>query len=470
VMRQIIFILGFLFASTFCFSQACSTNPGAGVTCACNVQWDANHVTAPVGNTNRVYDVCYANSLGLHNTQRIGMFLHGGGYAGKLHDSGDYPPAANITSLVLNNGSPINLYLVEYTVILLGQLTEQLDPGDTSMSLLSVFGTQWESLVWWPTGAGNGFTATVDTGADAENVTITATSGSYSSATWTIGGHGPTRTHPAGTFVWNPATSAGVGSGWPAAETDIASFTSFVAQCSTGGLTPGTGVCSGFSSVPGNPQHIVEIGGSAGGLLGLRFLQAGCNSGATCPYLVNTPGAIGYTSWTAKSWRVSNPVGTSSIGYSDALDPAAIYVHDLLLGRQNDLGGFGNIAMCECVPECTDFDNTTTISCLSGPNACYTSCTNTMSPLAISRAGTPIPVSGWTCAGDGDTDFYQADVEMGTQPHMTTTVYPHTAHGCNAFSNTTNPAWIHSLMLLGPGASPGSPSGTVQSSDTVGPN
>jgi hypothetical protein len=469
-MRQIIFILGFLFASTFCFSQACSTNPGAGVTCACNVQWDANHVTAPVGNTNRVYDVCYANSLGLHNTQRIGMFLHGGGYAGKLHDSGDYPPAANITSLVLNNGSPINLYLVEYTVILLGQLTEQLDPGDTSMSLLSVFGTQWESLVWWPTGAGNGFTATVDTGADAENVTITATSGSYSSATWTIGGHGPTRSHPAGTFVWNPATSAGVGSGWPAAETDIASFTSFVAQCSTGGLTPGTGVCSGFSSVPGNPQHIVEIGGSAGGLLGLRFLQAGCNSGATCPYLVNTPGAIGYTSWTAKSWRVSNPVGTSSIGYSDALDPAAIYVHDLLLGRQNDLGGFGNIAMCECVPECTDFDNTTTISCLSGPNACYTSCTNTMSPLAISRAGTPIPVSGWTCAGDGDTDFYQADVEMGTQPHMTTTVYPHTAHGCNAFSNTTNPAWIHSLMLLGPGASPGSPSGTVQSSDTVGPN
>ena len=449
-MRQLIFILGLLFASPFCFSQACTTNPGAGVPCVCNVQWDSNHVTSPAGDTTRTYDVCYANSLGPHNTHRIGMFLHGGGYAGNLHDGGDYMPAENITSMVLNNGSPIDLYLVEYTTILLGQLTAQVDPGDTSMSLLSVFGTQWESSVWWPTSAGSGFTATVDTGANAENVAITATSGSYSSATWTIAGGGATRSHPAGTYVWNPATRAGVGTGWPVSETDIASFASFLAQCSTGGLTPGTGVCSGFNSVPGNPQQIVQIGDSAGGLLGLRFLQAGCNTGTACPYLVNTQGAIGYTPWTAKNWRVSNPNGSSSIGYSDALDPAAIYVHDVLLGRQNDLGGFGNVAICQCVPECTDFDNTTTISCISGPNACYTSCTNAMSPLAISRAGTHIPVAGWTCAGNGDTDFYQADVEMGQQHNMSATVYSGTGHECNAFSNTSNPAWVHSLMLLGP--------------------
>src|ERR1700685_1991717 len=122
-MRQLIFILGLLFASPFCFSQACTTNPGAGVTCVCNVQWDSNHVTSPAGDTTRTYDVCYANSLGPHNPHRIGMFLHGGGYAGNLHDGGDYMPAENITSMVLNNGSPIDLYLVEYTTILLGQLT-----------------------------------------------------------------------------------------------------------------------------------------------------------------------------------------------------------------------------------------------------------------------------------------------------------------------------------------------------------
>ena len=442
-MRQPALLLALFFTSTFCFSQACTANPGPGVSCTCGVQWDTNHVTSPAGNTSRTYDVCYATRLGLNNTNRIGLYLHGGGYAGKLHDSGDYMPVANITQMVLNNGSPIDLYLMDYTVILLGQLTEPLRPGNTSMSLLSVFGTEWESFVWWPTGAGSGFTATIDTGANAENVTITATSGSYSSATWTIGGHGAARSHPAGTYVWNPATGAGVGTGWPVAETDIASFASFLGQCSAGGLTPGTGACSGFHSVPGNPQHIVEIGGSAGGLYGLRFLQAGCNTGASCPYLVNTPGAVGYTSWTARNWRVSNPNGVSSIGYSDALDPAAIYVHDSLLGRGNDLGGYGNLAMCECQPQCTNF-NQTTISCTAGPNACYTACTNAMSPLAISVAGTHIPVSGWTCAGTGDLDFYQADVEMGQQPNMSYTVYQ-APHGCNSA------AWFHSLTLLGSG-------------------
>ena len=451
-MKKAVWILALLFAATFSLSQACTTTPGTGVTCVCNVQWDSNHVTSPAGNTTRTYDVCYATSLGLNNTNRIGMFLHGGGYAGKLHDNGDYMPPANITSMVLNSGSPINLFLVDYTVILLGQLTEPLNRDNTSMSLLSVFGTKWQSSAWWPTGAGTGFTATVDTGANAEDVTITATSGSYSSATWTIGGNGAARTHPAGTYVWIPATSAGIGSGWPVAENDIASFASFLAQCSAGGLTPGTGVCSTFHSVPGNPQEIVEIGASAGGLYGLRFLQAGCNNGTTCAYLVNTPSAVGYTPWNAKNWRVRNPYGTTSIGYSDAMDPAAIYQHDVLLGRGNDLGGFANLAMCECVPGCTNFNNLT-ISCETGANACYNSCTNLMSPLAISQAGTPIPVSGWTCAGTIDRDFYQAEVDMGHQPNMSDTVYVGSGHGCNA------QAWTHSLILLG---SPGVPHGEVE--------
>ena len=462
-MRQAVLLLALFFTGTFSFAQSCTTSPGTGVSCVCGVQWDSNSVTSPAGNTTRSYDVCYATHQGLNNTNRIGLFLHGGGYAGKLHDSGDYMSSADITQMVLNNGSPINLYLVDYTVIMLGQLTEPLEPGDTSMSLLSVFGTEWESFVWWPTGAGSGFTATIDTGANAENVTITATSGSYSAATWTIGGHGATKSHAAGANVWNPATSAGVGTGWPVAETDIASFASFLGQCSTGGLTPGTGVCAGFNSVPGNPQHIVEIGGSAGGLYGLRFLQAGCNTGTNCPYLVNTPGAVGYTPWTARNWRVNNPNGLSSIGYSDAMDPAAIYVHDVLLGRENDLGGIANLGMCECLPQCTDFDNQTTMSCISGPNACYTACTNLMSPLAISRAGTPIPVPGWTCAGIDDLDFYQAEVEMGQQPNMSYTAYP-AGHGCD------EGAWLRSLNLLGSAGIGGlSEPDTVQSSATGDP-
>jgi hypothetical protein len=65
--------------STCCVAQyTCSSgNIGAGATCACNIEWDTNHVTEPGGNELRVYDVCYQTSAGVSNKDRIAVFIHG---------------------------------------------------------------------------------------------------------------------------------------------------------------------------------------------------------------------------------------------------------------------------------------------------------------------------------------------------------------------------------------------------------
>jgi hypothetical protein len=489
-MRCPILIAALMLINTYCAAQQCTSgNIGAGVTCACNIEWDTNHVTEPGGDELRVYDVCYQTSAGVNNKNRIAVFIHPGAWWLRL--DGSVPTAAQIQGIV-NKG--VNLYIPAYTVLSYGQLTSQINPGDTHLvakQALNGLCPNDPTLVSC-IGSG-GYTVRVD----SEVFQVTSMTGDYrSAATFSFSGQARQR-HAVNTYQFFPAL------GWPIPANDLASLMSFLAQCSAGGLTPGTGSCASFSTVPGDPQRIVRMGASAGGLLGLRFLQDKCDTGTRCPYLNNKVGTEGYTPWTARTWRVFNPFGKSSIGWSDELDPPAVYAQNQLTGRQHTGGTTVAVMLCGCTPACDNnnpssfnlgpwistfsyslnyvvtYKNTSYISlinnnlgnepdanssnwqsqgaagsaamtCTHNPSACYTSCTSKLSPLALSVGGHHVPVTGWLCDAQLDGDFQVIDALIGRQPNMSSTYYAGQHHGCGT-TNTNGQAYLDTLTHLGSG-------------------
>ena len=457
------------------------------MTCACNIQWDTNHVTEPGGDELRLYDVCYQTGAGVSNKSRIAVFIHGGTWIGRL--DGHVPTTAQIQGIV-NKG--VNLYIPAYTVLSYGQLTSQINPGDTSLVAKEVLnGLCPEDPTLVSCIGSGGYTVKVD----SEVFNVTSMTGDYrTAATFNFSGTAA-QTHAVNTYQYFPALS------WPIPANDLASFMSFLAQCAAGGLTPGTGNCASFNAVPGSPQRIVRMGASAGGLLGLRFLQSKCNTGIFCPYLNNQAGTAGYTPWTARNWRVFNPFGKSSIGWSDELDPPAVYAQNQLTGRQKTGGTAVAPMLCGCTPSC-DNDNPSSfnlgpwlstfsyslnyvvtygnvsyislvnsnlghepdtspvdwqaqgpagsaaMTCTKNPSACYTSCTHRMSALALSVAGNHMPVAGWICDAQKDGDFRTIDALMGQQPNMSYTYYPDQFHECGT-NNTNGQAYVDTLINLG---------------------
>jgi len=487
-MRCLTLIATLMLINTYCAAQHCTSgNIGAGVSCACNIEWDTNHVTEPGGDELRVYDVCYQASAGVNNKNRIAVFIHGGTWWGRL--DGDMPTAAQIQGIV-NKG--VNLYMPAYTVLSYGQLNSQINPGDTYLVAKQVLNGLCPNDPTSVSCIGSGGYAVK---VDSEVFHVTSMTGDYRTAA-TFNFSEPARqTHTANTNQYFPALH------WPVPANDLASLLSFFAQCSAGGLTPGTGVCASFNTVPGDPQRIVRMGGSAGGLLGLRFLQSGCNTGTHCPYLNNKAGTEGYTPWTARTWRVSNPFGKSSIGWSDELDPPAVYAQNQLTGRHNTGGTAVAPMLCGCTPSCDSnnpssfnlgpwistfsyslnyvvtYNNTSYISlinnnlghepdtnssdwqsqgpagsaamtCTHNPSACYTSCTSKLSALALSVAGHHIPITGWVCDAQNDGDFAVIDGLMGQQPNMSFTYYPGQNHGCGT-KDTNGQAYLDTLTHLG---------------------
>ena len=135
------------------------------------------------------------------------MELHAGGFAGKTHDSGDYPDPTFIDENVNpTSGTPNNLYIPNYTVSELGILTATLNAGSCSMSLTSHYPC---GTYWWPTG-GTPFPILVDSGPNQESLVVTNISGSCSAATWTLQSCA-TKTHTVST--WNLTSAAPLGDG-----------------------------------------------------------------------------------------------------------------------------------------------------------------------------------------------------------------------------------------------------------------
>jgi hypothetical protein len=488
------FITTLMLIATYSAAQHCTSgNIGAGVTCACNIEWDTNHVTEPGGDELRVYDVCYQASAGVNNKNRIAVFIHPGTWWARL--DGSVPTAAQIQGIV-NKG--VNLYIPAYTVLSYGQLTAQINPGDTHLVAKQVLNGLCPNDPTLVSCAGSGgYTVRVD----SEVFNVTSMTGDYrTAATFNFSGQA-TQTHTVNAYQFFPALR------WPIPANDLASLMSFLAQCSAGGLTPGTGSCASFDTVPGNPQQIVRMGASAGGLLGLRFLQSGCNTGAGCPYLNNQVGTAGYTPWSARQWTVFNPYGKSSIGWSDELDPPAVYAQNQLVGRQHTGGSTVATMLCGCTPSCDNNNpssfnlgpwistfsyslnyvvthgnisyislinnnlgndpnthpadwqsqgaaGSAAMTCTHSPSACYTSCTAPMSPFALSVAGHHVPVTGWLCAAQLDGDFGIIDALMGQQPNMSFTYYAGQYHGCGT-TNTKGRAYLDTLTNLGsPGVEP----------------
>lgn len=476
--------------ATYCAAQQCTSgNIGAGVTCACNIEWDTNHVTEPGGDQLRVYDVCYQTSAGVNNKNRIAVFIHGGAWIGTL--DGHVPTTAQIQGIV-NKG--VNLYMPAYTVFSYGQLTSQINPGDTHLVAKEVINGLCPNDPTLASCIGSGgYTVRVD----SEVFDVTSMTGDYRTAA-TFNFSGPARqTHTVNAYQFFPALR------WPVPANDLASLMSFLAQCSAGGLTPGTGSCASFNTVPGDPQRIVRMGSSTGGMIGLLFLQGKCYTGAQCPYLNNRVGTEGYTPWTARKWTVYNPFGTSSIDWSAELDPPAVYAQDELTGRQRSGGTAVAPMLCGCTPSCDNnnpssfnlgpwdstfsyslnyvvtYKNTSYISlinnnrgnepdtrssdwqsqgaagsagmtCTHNPSACYTNCTSKLSSLALSVAGQHMPVTGWVCDAQLDGDFRVIDALMGQQPNMSYTYYAGQYHGCGT-TNTNGQAYLDTLKHLGSG-------------------
>ena len=523
------------------FGQACSSQCVSGsltgysgvISCACGIQWDTNQVTNPTGNEIRSFDVYWPTALGVTNTSRIIMELHGGGFAGKTHDSGDYPDPTFIDENVNpTSETPNNLYIPNYTVAELGILTATLNAGSCSMSLTSLYPC---GTYWWPTG-GTPFPILVDSGPNQESLVVTNMSGSCSAATWTLQSCA-TKTHTVSTWsltsvaplgdgtqtVYTGTITGGAGNAlagtiittsgfvitgslcpnyicndgtymvvsststtltvdnpygvsethaasatnhiyqWltnvqpPVALRDLASFLSFLAQCAYGGTSYNSGPCAsvaGAANMPGNPQQIIDTGGSSGGMWALLLLQGGCNNGFTCSFLDNNLADVGkgYTPWNNTNWAIANPYGMVHVGFSDAQDAPSVYARDTLKGRLWTLGGVYPPSLCGCVPSCDNGNpasfNIETMTCNANPSSCYTSCSSTMAPYYMSSVlGVHVPVASWMCDGVGtggvcnsdgsttcgsgaDQDFCEINCLMGTQPNFTTVGWP-AGHGCN---------------------------------------
>lgn len=214
-MKRLLIIFVLLLWAVEGLGQACSSQCVGGsligysgaISCACGIQWDTNQVTNPTGNEIRSFDVYWPTALGVTNTNRIIMELHGGGFAGKTHDSGDYPDPTFIDENVNpTSGTPNNLYIPNYTVSELGILTATLNAGSCSMSLASHYGC---GGYWWPTG-GTPFPILVDSGPNQESLVVTNMSGSCSAATWTLQSCA-TKTHTVSTWGLTSATPLGDG-------------------------------------------------------------------------------------------------------------------------------------------------------------------------------------------------------------------------------------------------------------------
>lgn len=511
----------------------------SNISCSCGIQWDTAQpgVINPAGGDLRCYDAFWLTSPGLANRNREAVWLTAGGYNGLTQNN--YLSAANISDIVQgdnsNRGAPTNFYVGNYTKALLINLTSTISSGSTTMAVNGSVG----GCAWWPTGTGAGgsFPITLDDTAVQESLSVTALSGSCSSASWTLAS-GPAANHTitantltvaanasggqtvyTGTFAGGASNAlagqvfivAGFGTaanngtylctgsslttltlnnaygvsethagtatnriyGWatnvqyPTPVNDVASFFSFLAHCSYGGTSYNSGSCAGFTNVPGNPQQIMLMNDSAGGLYELVALQGGCNKGSTCTFLDNNPAHAGhgYTVWTDTNWTVQNPYGSyTELGRSSAIDPAALYAKTAVNGnpggagqnsRLADSDGTGTISVCGCVPNCDNGNpsswNSTTQLCSSNPSTCYTACAQNWGTYYRSAVqSTPIPVPSWVCDGVGtgsciagvptltgsfDGIFGIEDCIIGTQTNMTAVGYPG-GHTCGGTSFT----------------------------------
>jgi hypothetical protein len=472
----------------------------------------------------------------------MAWLLHAGGFAGKLHDSGDYPTPSLIYGVIFPNGEatqwPVNVYIPTYSAAFLGYLTSTSKIGDASIQLTSSFGCGY----WWPTG-GAPFMITLDQGANQESLSVTGsdTSWNCSADVWTLSSS-LAKKHPVnsvsftsvaaasgGETVYTGTITGGLGNAFagriftvtglvttndgtymatastptaltlvnpngvkethegtgvtndmyvwinavqpPLALNDLASFASFLGQCSYGGTGYNTGPCLGFTNVPGDPNRIIDFSFSAGGMWSLTFLQGGCSkgrvNGVECPFLNNVAGTSGYTPWTGTNWTFDNPDGTAALAISFAIDAPEVYAKDSIQGRLWTLGGVFPTSLCGCTPSCDNSNPASftraSLTCNTHPSSCYSTCQQTLSPQYISAVlGEHVPVEGWGCDGVGgkgsatgscidgvptcelgaDPDFCEADCLIGSQPNMSESSYPG-GHGC------TPEAVTHMLELEG---------------------
>ena len=198
------------------------------------------------------------------------MELHAGGFAGKTHDSGDYPDPTFIDENVNPTaGTPNNFYIPNYTVSELGILTATLNAGSCSMSLTSHYPC---GTYWWPTG-GTPFPILVDSGPNQESFVVTNMSGSCSAATWTLQSCA-TKTHTVST--WNLTSVAPLGDGTQTVY--------------TGTIT----------------------GGAGNALAGTVITTSGfVITGSLCPNYICNNGTYMVVSSTSTTLTVDNPYGVS---------------------------------------------------------------------------------------------------------------------------------------------------------------
>lgn len=414
------------------------------VTAVCAAQWSAytyGSPNAPSGNEGNTYDHYYLTATGETNLKPILLFVHGGGFM-VTQATETYPQYARLMAQFARDG--FDVYHPTYTVLNFFQVQAQVNSGDTNASI------KWANFALINPASGfcsstTGWTMPVDGGtANADVWTITGITGNLcdgAAHTITITRSASSTTHANGAYAWT------TGLGLPAVEGDMAGFLSFLATCSTGGLSPLAGACSSYTHVPGDPNQIRYWGISAGGQLGaLMILKGSCWKGSTCTLMNITPGTPGGHEWSATGWTIQNPHWTVPMVFASmASNTGEAYAQNQILGGSQAtdttstaaimLTGTGTNPGVPSCPGGAGGFNMATLVCAS-PTATYTA-SLLQSPLAIINAGTSFGPGGPFAleqSGGQDTDFNVYEPLVGAKPGFLAHNYPLLSHGLDYLS------------------------------------
>lgn len=171
------------------------------MTAVCNVQWDSNYTSVPAGNETMTYHVLYQTSLGVGNKNRILIWQHPG--AGKV-------PRDNVNSLDANTAAQMvkfaqdgwNVYLPTYTLGTALRTTAQINSGSTTGTFVDPAIAHCGNYCYAPPSGNLTAYLLIDTGDNAEVLTVSNISANMQSGAATLTFGSSTITHANATNAW----------------------------------------------------------------------------------------------------------------------------------------------------------------------------------------------------------------------------------------------------------------------------
>jgi hypothetical protein len=362
----------------------------------------SSFITSPLNEGNKI-DIFYLTSYGSGQSNKAPIMLdvHGGAFS-RTAATIQTNYCNQMLRIVADNG--VNIYSPYYTVNSMWQLGANLNPGDTTATIqfLSTAGLSSPTNGYCPTNQ-TGISMNV---ASAGSITISSMfpCGDNSNHVVNLSANTVGTTQTSGTFLFIPGITHNT------MQMDIAGLLAFFAKCSSGGSSYNSGVCTGFTAIPGNPKLIRGWCVSAGCELMVDVLQGGCWQLSTCTLLNNTPSTPGYHEYDgAGGWSFYNPTGAYPIVLTSMSD---LTCRTMQLSATFTNADAMMLATAQTITGTGSF-NTTTLLWSGIPSAgCIAS--NIYSPLSNAQSGLfPIPFIINLQAGATDGDFYQDEVLMG---------------------------------------------------------